>query len=410
MAALDFPTSPVVGQSYTSGNGTTYYWTGTFWSTTFNNVTTVGLPVISETITTGSASSVVISNIPQIYRDLKIIISGRSTASATDVQINLQLNGDTAAHYSGQDQAISVTTVFGWGTGSNQTQAVVGALPAASGAASVQSTTDILISNYAGTTFQKSLISIGGWNRSNTTFFTTQGAWTWASTAAVNSITITPSAGAFVDGSIVTVYGIGGAVASNASSSGSMLWVGTTAPSNPITNPLWWKSDDGILLIYYNDGTSSQWINSNSVPSANTIKYTSLQKTTAQSTTNGVWTSVSWDTTPIQDDVSAFSSSAPTQITVPSGYTKMRVTFYGVWAINNTGLRGIRYTVGGTAKQDVIVLAADISCNSMVTKWITVSSGNVITLDVLQSSGGTLNFSSASGNELTATAQIEWMQ
>jgi len=33
-----------------------------------------------------------------------------------------------------------------------------------------------------------------------------------------------------------------------------------TAPSSPEAGDLWWNSDTGILYIYYNDGSSSQWV------------------------------------------------------------------------------------------------------------------------------------------------------
>ena len=35
-----------------------------------------------------------------------------------------------------------------------------------------------------------------------------------------------------------------------------------TAPTNPNDNDLWWDSSDGRLKIYYNDGDSSQWVDS----------------------------------------------------------------------------------------------------------------------------------------------------
>lgn len=37
-------------------------------------------------------------------------------------------------------------------------------------------------------------------------------------------------------------------------------YVGLTAPSSPYAGMLWWKSDEGSLKIYYNDGTSAQWV------------------------------------------------------------------------------------------------------------------------------------------------------
>lgn len=55
--------------------------------------------------------------------------------------------------------------------------------------------------------------------------------------------------------------------------SGSMYWAAVTggssvniyasAPSSPSAADLWWNTEDGNLYIYYNDGTSSQWVSTN---------------------------------------------------------------------------------------------------------------------------------------------------
>src|SRR5215468_3734201 len=37
--------------------------------------------------------------------------------------------------------------------------------------------------------------------------------------------------------------------------------IGATAPASPQVGQLWWRNDpDGRLFIYYNDGTSTQWV------------------------------------------------------------------------------------------------------------------------------------------------------
>jgi len=36
--------------------------------------------------------------------------------------------------------------------------------------------------------------------------------------------------------------------------------IGLTPPASPQVGQLWWRSDSGRLFIYYNDGTSSQWV------------------------------------------------------------------------------------------------------------------------------------------------------
>jgi len=45
----------------------------------------------------------------------------------------------------------------------------------------------------------------------------------------------------------------GGKIASN-------IHVGDSPPASPVENDLWWESDTGTLYIYYNDGNSTQWI------------------------------------------------------------------------------------------------------------------------------------------------------
>jgi len=49
---------------------------------------------------------------------------------------------------------------------------------------------------------------------------------------------------------------------------GGGITVSETAPTDPDDGDLWWKSDEGVLLIYYNDGTSSQWVDASPVSPA----------------------------------------------------------------------------------------------------------------------------------------------
>jgi microcystin-dependent protein len=44
------------------------------------------------------------------------------------------------------------------------------------------------------------------------------------------------------------------------SGGGASVWVGDTPPASPADNTLWWKSDSGQLLIYYNDSNTRQWV------------------------------------------------------------------------------------------------------------------------------------------------------
>lgn len=38
------------------------------------------------------------------------------------------------------------------------------------------------------------------------------------------------------------------------------VYFDTVAPTDPTVFPFWWKTDEGTLKVYYNDGSSSQWV------------------------------------------------------------------------------------------------------------------------------------------------------
>ena len=42
--------------------------------------------------------------------------------------------------------------------------------------------------------------------------------------------------------------------------SGNVKFVADTSPTNPNSGDLWWNSSDLKLYVYYNDGTTSQWV------------------------------------------------------------------------------------------------------------------------------------------------------
>lgn len=136
---------------------------------------------------------------------------------------------------------------------------------------------------------------------------------------------------------------------------------------------------------------------------------TIVERTTSQSIANQTFTNISWDTTPIQDDVGAFSSAAPTQLTVPVGYTKVRITFYGIWADNSFGRRIliVRYD-GVDLVTDARVSAYEAGA-TIQTRWFNVTPGKTLNARVYQDTGGNINFSPAGAfYPGPATFQAEW--
>ena len=70
-------------------------------------------------------------------------------------------------------------------------------------------------------------------------------------TAKLNVVGIVSATSFMGDGSALT--GVGGTVA-----------ISDNAPSSPNVGDLWWESDTAVGHIYYNDGSTSQWVQFNS--------------------------------------------------------------------------------------------------------------------------------------------------
>jgi hypothetical protein len=105
--------------------------------------------------------------------------------------------------------------------------------------------------------------NIGNWNT----------AFSWGNHAAAGYLTGITSedlgdlndvstAGA-VSGDVLKYNGTSWAPATDATgggSGGATVPTQDAAPINPIDGDLWWKSDDGVLKVYYDDGNTTQWV------------------------------------------------------------------------------------------------------------------------------------------------------
>lgn len=161
--------------------------------------------MISTTTLGASAASVTFSTIPGTYKDLIVVGQARSSIAATADTLRLQLNGDTAANYDYERE-----NRFGAGDAANAAAFIdVVGVAGSTAPANVADTFEIVIVNYAGTTFHKMVraysevmtaASSGGLFRQ-----TVSGRW--RSTAAVTSVTILSPADNLVAGSIFTLYG-----------------------------------------------------------------------------------------------------------------------------------------------------------------------------------------------------------
>jgi len=143
------------------------------------------------------------------YTHLYLVFSARGSQAATETAIQVTLNGDTGANYDGQRTASSTTDALANQVAANYFQP--GSISAASAPASYSSGGTLILHDYRGTTFYKTMqyqeagavlaASSGNINSRYASGF-------WRNTGAVTSITITLASGNYDAGSKFTLYGL----------------------------------------------------------------------------------------------------------------------------------------------------------------------------------------------------------
>ena len=135
---------------------------------------------------------------------------------------------------------------------------------------------------------------------------------------------------------------------------GAQAHISTSAPSSGVNNgDLWWESDTGDLAIYYNDGSSAQWIDINTGPRG------------AQGGTGPTGAQGATGSTGAQG---ATGSTGPTGPTGAQGATGSGGSTGAQGAPGATGAQGAAGSNGGT---DIVndtspQLGGDLDCNNKV--------------------------------------------
>jgi hypothetical protein len=163
------------------------------------------LTLITEQVLAADGVPANFTSIPATYRDLVLVIRGRSAVVATDTAIQIQFNGDTGANYDWVDvimnSAYSQTRAF---ADTSARGAVMVADSAPTGTASLA---EMTIGDYRGTTFHKEFSTTSNEkiaNTGTTALLVRLAQGTWRSTSAITQIAILQSLKA---GSVVSLYG-----------------------------------------------------------------------------------------------------------------------------------------------------------------------------------------------------------
>lgn len=162
-----------------------------------------GDSLIAET-TLSSAGTISFSSIPQYFRDLKIMWSGRSDQT-TDQNVQMRINGSSAASYDQQTQLAKGTAVTATQL-TNQTSAMVGAIPSTGFAGGIYTVGELVIGDYTSSKdpMWRTIASYG--DNSSQYIYSTFG--TLKAAGAVTSLTIFPATGNFSASSKFALYGV----------------------------------------------------------------------------------------------------------------------------------------------------------------------------------------------------------
>lgn len=136
-----------------------------------------------------------------------------------------------------------------------------------------------------------------------------------------------------------------------------------------------------------------------------------ILKRTATLLTDATWATIPWDST-VQDDVAAYNSGASTtNIVVPTGYTRARVTLVTAHTISPASCYvycNVIYN-GTTIRASILgVSTPSTHANGLSTGWITVAATEIFTaqaLSIFGSNGANVSSGIATGD---TKIQIEW--
>jgi len=129
------------------------------------------------------------------------------------------------------------------------------------------------------------------------TYNSTKGVWvSSAASPSFTSLSDTPSS-LGTAGQVAQVNS-GATALEFADQSGGSVTVSDTAPSSPSSGDLWWHSTDLKLYVYYTDGSSNQWVQTNpsGTVSLGVDDLTDVDTTTAAPSTGQLlqWNGTNW--------------------------------------------------------------------------------------------------------------------
>lgn len=153
--------------------------------------------------------TVTFSSIPNSYKHLVVLWGARGDQAATSTLINLTFNNDGGSNYFSERLNAGTAGTFVEQVGT--TSGAIAAITAANGPANWASNGQIIIPNYANTTFNKTCFGMEGGAilaETSTNIRTLISTVYYKSTSAINRMDLVLASGNYVSGSYFELFGI----------------------------------------------------------------------------------------------------------------------------------------------------------------------------------------------------------
>ncbi len=167
-----------------------------------------GVILFNDQTLGADTATISIASIPAGYKNIRITVQGRVSGAVVNGTLGILLNGDASNAYDWTYVQNNNATLSG-NTAAANAYAFVGYLPGTSVTrGSTAGSYTIMIPNYAGTVFEKSITSNGGMVDSTAgNVFKIDAQLSWRNTAAINAVTVMLASGTkLLAGTRATTY------------------------------------------------------------------------------------------------------------------------------------------------------------------------------------------------------------
>ncbi len=163
------------------------------------------IPIQTVTVGSGGATSIDFNNIPQIYTDLKIVLSARVSSTLTYSNATIAFNGSSSGYQSrrltGNGASASSDSLTGLSF------MYIGEVNGDTSTSSTFSNLEVYIPNYTSSN-NKSVSSDKAQETNATTAYCGMHASLWSNTSPITSISVGQTHYGFLQYSSATLYGI----------------------------------------------------------------------------------------------------------------------------------------------------------------------------------------------------------